>query len=292
MAKKASTISQKMSHSKKPGKKPKSAATGIGVISSIEYTQDLKTAFASGVNDGTITIKFKHKIGYNPNQLNNAIDQFNQDSDIGLIVTVGGLVVYQAAETYAAANAGAKPFLSLVGGTPSSPSSKFRGGVSLESYTTNPNRIQCLIDKGYLESQICLFSNPNSAMQPTETGHWGGANPIQGTTPGSNNFNTYQNAILSIPVDVTAIVISADPYFYDSGDALIRAANNSNRYVCYPLLDYASVKGATPNSGSTTLYGPSLTYAYSVLGQRAVIVVKAPGTPVAVIKLTSHQRDL
>src|SRR4051794_8737121 len=71
---------------------------GIGFVSTITYTTELKTAFEKGLVDGgisSITFKKKHEIKYE--DIGDAVDDLVDDQDVGLIVTCGGLIAYKAA---------------------------------------------------------------------------------------------------------------------------------------------------------------------------------------------------
>jgi hypothetical protein len=114
-------------------------------------------------------------VGYKKNanqKLRDEIDKFNTTAD--LIVTVGGSVAYEAAKEVATID-----FLSLVGTIDEDPPECFWGGVSLESYASNRDRIAILEGKDKIEggakitrAEIGLFCNPNSAMHDAEVGHW------------------------------------------------------------------------------------------------------------------------
>jgi hypothetical protein len=253
----------------KTGKKPKKKVgltLGIGVISTIRVPQPLRAAFKRGLNDNGVTIKVEHALSYKRAALKRKIDQFNADKSIGLIVTVGGLIAFQAANALAT-----KPFISLLGVTPASVGAKCFGGVTLQSFASNPGRIAHLRNKGFSESQIGLFQNPNSAMAQAEAAAWTGAKPpILGGVDSSrdNDPNAFASDFNSLPAAITALVLSGDPFFQDSKDDLVRAANGSGRYMCYPFQDYGDGSPA-PTAGRATLFGPELTDPYTLLGERA-----------------------
>jgi hypothetical protein len=257
---------------KKKTKKHKRRAgltLGIGVVSSIKVPPALRAAFKRGLNNPDVLIKVEHAASYKKNKLKLKVQQFNADVDIGLIITVGGSITYEAADSFAT-----KPFLSLVGVTPATPGTKCFGGVTLQSYQSNPLRIGHLEGKGYAKAQIGLFHNPNSAMASAEKAAWTGATPLPGgvNSSGDNDFTTYPADFAKLPSSVTAVVISADPYFQETKDALVDAANTSGQYICYPLQDYG---GASPKPThlKATLYGPALVDPYALLGERAAKVL-------------------
>jgi len=107
MAKKKKAPAKKAG-SKTRGGKRKSTASGIGLVSSIACRPAMKNAFEAGSG---IVPKYKCDVGYK--HLDDAVRAFVGDSGIGLIVTVGGLIAYKAANSVST-----KPFVSLVGKLP------------------------------------------------------------------------------------------------------------------------------------------------------------------------------
>jgi hypothetical protein len=249
-------------------KKKKAGLTlGLGVLSTIKVPQPLRTAFKRGLNNSNVFIDVEHALSYKRAKLKRIIDQFNADTRIGLIVTVGGLVAYEAAAALAT-----KPFISLVGAAPASPAANCYGGVSLQSYKSNPERIRYLGTKGFSPNQIGLFYNPNSAMSQAEIREWTGATPpVAGGVDanGDNDPSTYPADFQKFAASITAVIISADPFFQETKDELVgNACNPSNKYICYPLQDFGAAS-PPPTSGKHTLFGPALADPYKVLGERA-----------------------
>lgn len=289
MATKSKAKAKKAKYGKRPGSKKKKRKTGkgkaaltmgIGVISTIRARPRLKNAFKDGVNNANVTIKSEHVASYKRAKLKAKIEQFNADAQIGLIVMVGGLVAYEAANSGLAT----KPFLALLGVTPLDDGSQCFGGVSLDSSRSNPDRINDLVtNNGFAASEIGLFQNPNSAMQAQEEQLWTGALPVVKCSVDANgdvNPATYPADMAQFPATVKAIVISADPFFQDTMDELIAAANGTGKYICYPLQAYENTGGTNlPTPGKTTLFGPSLVGAYKLLGQLASIALNT-GEPV------------
>jgi len=279
-------MAKKKAATKKPskGKHKKALApitpTGIGVVSSIEFPRYLRKAFRKGVNDPDVRIKYKHVLGYDDqlNSLTAAINRLNSDQDIGVIVTVGGLAAYEAARVYAGNHASPKPFLSLTGATPPSQPNSFLGGVSLESFATNKDRRTHLTSKGHSVGNICLLYNDNSGMKAGELGEWPNTATLPvfiGNLQGKNDSSTYDKDFSTkIANTVTALVISADPFFQDTMDDLISAANKwvkngASRYICYPMQEYQNADGDPgPEPGKSTLLGPDLRLAYKRLGMQ------------------------
>jgi hypothetical protein len=89
---------------------------GIGVISSIEYSKtNLEKNFRNGVGNNTWCDAAipRENLGYDIDRsLRDAVLGFKADSNVGLIVTVGGMAPAIAAKKYAE-----KRFVSLIGGT-------------------------------------------------------------------------------------------------------------------------------------------------------------------------------
>lgn len=271
----------------------------VDVVSSVTILAGFKTAFESGLNTGVaaadqIQPTYTPNLGYGAG-LGQTISTFTS----GLVVTLGGLISFEAAESNAATQ-----FVSLVGGTPTLKGAPFPtpgtgyffGAVSLESYagnTGNPSRMQYLGTSpqpprrvgNFAPAQICLLFNPNSIMHTVETAAWtaaGGATPVPGgidPNTGQNSNQYYANAFAGIAQP--AVVVSADPFFHHSKDALVHAANNSGKYLCYPLRNYRDSAPA-PNTGYATVYGPRLEDAHNQLGQiaRSVITNGSAVTPI------------
>ena len=105
----------------------------------------LRILFETGVNknsDGAI-IRYFDQVGYDSQLLRNALENFNADSAIGVIVTFGGMLAWSAANAAApTAAAVTKPFISLVGSSdlPVTVNANCFGGVSLETYAYNQPR--------------------------------------------------------------------------------------------------------------------------------------------------------
>ena len=301
--------SRKKIATKKPAKKAKGRkltkrrvviAQSIGVISSIKCEASFKKAFENALNNNltggaTITPTYKCTLGYDEAPLGNAVKQFVR-AGVGLIVTFGGVVAFNAANKVAYNSA--TPFLSLVGGTPDQNGAQFPnpgtgqfyGGVSLESYAGNADRIAHLYDKGYQPADICLLYNPNSVMAGAEIAAWTGGTttPAAGDGAGNNDSSNYPAVFAAIREP--AIVVSADPYFHHSRDDLIAAANGSGKYVCYPLYNYRNKRGTNqPNHGHATLYGPKLEEAMSALGEMAAAVLNTgnPATDEPFIRMSA-----
>lgn len=263
---------------------PAAVTQGIGVLSSISFDgTNLADAFKKGLGNPRIYINVQDNRGYEPKSLHNGVQVLNNDTKVGLIVTVGGLVSAQEAAKPTGATL---PFISLVGGTPghfpSPGQGYFRGGVSLETFAHNPHRVAHLKGLGVPESKVCLLSNPNSHMAAAETAAWvlKGRGPVitAGASAGlgtSNSAATYRPAFAAIAgAGMQAVVVSADPFFKETMDELIDAANSwvsegKDRRVIYPLHDYANVSGKCKPARGHTFHGPLLEEAYELLGKMA-----------------------
>jgi hypothetical protein len=257
-------------------------AHGIGVISTVGYVgTDLETNFRRGVgNDAWCDAAApQYNIGYDPAALGRAVTTFNGSAAVGLIVTVGGL-----ASAIAALSVSTKPFISLIGGTitgtfPGTISGHFYGGITLHTFADNNARFTYLNStKRFNAAQICLLSNPNSSMATVETSlaYW--PSPPRGRVLTARNDGEIASAFTDFRNDnaLQAMIVSADPLFQDDKDNLIGYANNSGKYVCYPLQTYANTgSGAThqPNPHHHTKHGPLLATEYYNLGVKANWVI-------------------
>ena len=201
-------------------------AQGIGVVSSIPFANtEFENQFLQGANVAAVQ---SSDGDYDRYRMATAVQAYNDDPNIGLIVSVGGLGT--AMEVLANAT---KPWIALLGGAPGTfPSSQltfFQGAVSLESYAYNKHRLKHLTDnKHILLQNICLLINPNnSSVSGVERHDW----PSQASPPiavgqyGVNSQNALDHAFDNIPANVTAVVISGDPYFQDNKNRLVGAAN-------------------------------------------------------------------
>ena len=262
-------------------------AQGIGIVSSIGYDAKMTTAFNAGLGALNPTQTVLDKLKFKTQKIQAAIQQLNADTSIGLIVTFGGNFTWNVASQYAT-----KPFISLVGGllpnNPQPPSGQFMGAVSLESWDTDAARIADLVQvkPRVNESEIWLLYDPRASMTPTELDNWtgGGAMPA---TNGITDPTKFSLDFANIPNTAKAVVISAAPYFLQQREDLIKAANATNFYICYPLVRYRNAGGTTqPKPNQTTLFGPDLcegaTNAYELMGAMANTILsgQAPNTGV------------
>jgi hypothetical protein len=277
-------MANKPTKRRKSGKKKAKAtiAPFIGVVSSIAITPAMKTDFEAGASPNNV--QYKQNVKYKRRELRKAVRDFNDNVDCVLIVTVGGLVAWEAANSVLDKPSD-KRFVSLIGAYPDDASDRFFGGVSVLN-PSNEARIQSLIsDKNFSRDEICLFYNPNSEQRNKELGEWRGANPVPGgiDATGDNVSTKYGQAFGKIPDTVKAVIVTTDAHFQNTKDALIDAANYRGKFMCYPLKEYKNTTGTTkPLPGSTRFHGPALTQAYAsggltsaykLLGQRAATVI-------------------
>jgi hypothetical protein len=282
-ARKQSAPNKKTSTARR--KKPQRAkilAQGIGVVSSIGFSgTKFENQFLQGANVAAVQ---SSEGDYDRYRMATAVQHYNDDPAIGLIVSVGGLST--AMEVLASAT---KPWIALIGGAPGTfPSSQltfFRGAVSLESYTYNKQRLKHLTDnKGIQLPNICLLVNKNNpSISAVETHDWPShaSPPIAIGQYGANDPNALDHAFDNIPANVTVVMLSGDPYFQDKKDRLVPAANQwvggaGKQYVVYPFRDYKDAQ-PPPTSGKRICHGPSLTAAYYRLGQQAASVLSGGG---------------
>jgi hypothetical protein len=270
--------------------RPMTAKLRIGLASSIRITQDLKKAFEDGVHNGGIQIHpKKDNLRYKKNEKSNLVNAIKQHFNTDhLLVTFGGLVTYEAAHL-----ADVTEFVSVVGNEPSTLHGRCWGGVSLECINSNANRLEYLnLDKQIPIANIYLFYNENSEMNANydEVNEWNslvGANTqiVSGGTNanGDNDYTVYTQNFQQINGDanIRGIIISSDPYFQDTKQALVAAANTwlqngTNRYICYPSRTY---RAASPRAGQSTVFGPSMKEAYFLAGQVAVRAMTAGKQP-------------
>ena len=254
---------------KKPAKqkgekrKGKAGVAVVGVVSSISVTTPLKNAIKNGGNFTDQQLSVAGGLGYDQVTIQGAISQFNNDANIKVIITVGGGITYAAAAAMAAL---VKPFVSVVGEAPANPAPQCYGGVTLRSCQADADRIgKTLHGKGFQPTEIGLYYNPKSVMAATENLNWPGGQVIAATVP--NNEANYAGDLGQFSAGIKAIVISADPFFQDTKDALTAAVNNINKYCCYSVQDFNG------KHLKASMHGPKLKEVYSLVGTLAANVL-------------------
>ena len=276
-----------------------SAKSKIGLVSSISITQELYNAFENGVNDRNILITpRKGNVGYKKGDRSALITTIrNNLTNTDLLVTLGGSVAYEAAK-----EANVTEFISLIGNVPRPPAPLFWGGVSLECIVSNKDRLQYLTEQKHIDiTNIFLFYNRNSEMNAAELSNWSDlTNPntqifAGGTNAdGVNDPTVYGANFTEIGANsnIRALIVSSDPFFQDSKQNLIAAANTwlqgaTNRYICYPSRSY--INNGRP--GQSTVFGPSMVDAYNLMGQIAANALIQPG-PQPLLRLSNYPQDL
>jgi hypothetical protein len=260
----------------------------IGILSSIKYTG---TSFQTWLQFGLGMPATQYNLlppceglGYsgalatNASALSTAVAAA---ANPGVIITFGGNVV---ASAMAQNNPHNVPFFSVIGNLSLdlSGATYLSGGVNLDTVAKNADRFNHLTnDLKIPASQIAFLSNPNSAMYIAEYNQWAALNP-------GGSFYTFNPLSLVPPImtiqqgfdnvfqtfarngGASVMLVSADPAFQDNKDALIAAANNSNKIVCYPLQTYNNNFGTLPAAGRFTIHGPKLARACFLMGQDVV----------------------
>ena len=206
-----------------------SLTKGVGIVSNIKYTgTDLEKNFNNGLGHPQWDRVVRHQLGYDAKDSARAVAELNTEGRVGLIVTVGGLTTAVAALNYSPNLT--KPFVSLIGDTipefPGTIKDWFFGGMNLENFRRNPDRISRLADRGFQPGQICLLCNPKSATTPYETREWGG-----GRIYYAENLAQIQDAFTLFQRDGTlgAMIISSDGFFQNSKTRLRKRPINPVR---------------------------------------------------------------
>jgi hypothetical protein len=262
----------------------------LGILSSIPVPNDLKNALEAGYG---ATGKKREASSYLPDKIHDAGVDLKNTDHCDIIACVGGSIVHSAIRGDAPL-----PFVALVGAMPATIGQYCLGGISLESWASNRERILAVTTRTPITlANIALYRNPNSGMALDEATDWnktiaslsaGAAAPIvidSTSVFGTPRYNLNFNTASIIPANVQGIVISADPLFLSQMDQLVAAtktwlAAGAARYVVFPLQIYAESIGAitagVSPAGQITLYGPDLYQAYYKLGQLAQVAQANP----------------
>jgi hypothetical protein len=265
----------------------------VGILSSIRYNGTaFKTWFQFGLGMPSARYNFAiyEQQGYQPATLATEATALS-NANPAVIVTFGGNVV---ASAMAQNNPQNVPFFSVLGNlTPDLAGARLlSGGVNLDTVARNAARFNHLTnDLKIPASQIAFLSNPGSAMYLAEQAQWaalnpGGAfyqfNPLSLVPPIATVQQGFDNVFQTFARNggATAMLVSADPAFQDNKDALIAAANNANKMVCYPLQTYNNNSGTLPATGRFAMHGPKLGRACFLMGQDVVSFL-ATGTRMA-----------
>jgi hypothetical protein len=262
------------------------AANKAGLLSSYAILPTLEQAFAYGFGSSPAKRNGKYVSG----DLKQAKKDLKKLDKCNVIATIGGGVVFNAIS----AETDNPTFVSMFGDMPDlTPDGigNCLGGISLESWASNEDRIGHLTSKLTCNAnEIGLYYNRNSAMSGQEVANWDQISPpiagvssakyFTGGLPGpppTNDAAAFTADLVTnatfFPARVRALVISADPFFAENMDLLIDAANAwiardpAHRYVCYPTQGYQNLNSAhKPTPSKSTVYGPDLVTVYQVLG--------------------------
>jgi hypothetical protein len=248
------------------------------LVSTVHLDVDLRNAFERGANQ-----RPTYRTGVDYEAIEGIIQQY--DGPDRLIITGGGLIAFNGARDRLQRS----NFVSLVGIEPTDNLRNCYGGVTLGSIGANGSRVDYLVSKGRARANIGLFCNRKSAMNSTEVTEWGSIGGVNthivygGNVGGHNNSSRYLEDLRAADAGITTLVISADPFFQDTKDKLVKAANDwvaeaapGTRYICYPFSDYGNVHGAAqPTPGTASWYGPALSDAYEALGAVAALALNA-----------------
>jgi hypothetical protein len=257
-------------------KKQAFLAEKVGLLSTIPLSDDLKDAFNSGLG---VDPELELGAGYikrNIKAKKNAL----KIKQCKVLATCGGSVALYALNDEGSISV--PPFVSLVGSIPpQNELGQCKGGVSLESYGSNRERLKYLTDKGHNPNNIYLLTNKNSQMHEKEKTAWNNDPKLlvsyAGKDDGTNDATRLQwdfngngaQAPAKIPNGATALIISADPFFQAEQGVLVPLINNwlqtgAGRHVVYPSGGFAN--SPLGGGGQSTILGPDLTKAYMLLG--------------------------
>jgi hypothetical protein len=268
-----------------PTSKEDIAMPGIGILSPVPYTAPFQTAFDQGLNmPGVSHRNLQVDLGYAG--LAGGLALLLADGAVDLIAAVGGMRTEQATTNWNMRN-----YISLVGRPAGGAGGHFKGRVDLGSVANNnARRIHLKNGHGIPFNQQALLSNSTSAMSgperlPTAPGipwpHIEALDLDETDNTSAGRRQKYVNAFSAIPVNIKAIVISADPFYKKWSNELVFWANQwvvagPSRRICYPFQEYQS---DSPQPGLTCLYGPRLVEAYGFLGQLAAHAISSDGHP-------------
>jgi hypothetical protein len=272
-----------------------SLTKGVGIVSNITYKDtNLERNFDRGLDHPQWDRVVLHQVGYDPAHLAEAVGRLNDNPSVGLIVTVGGVTTAQAALSYPQLT---KPFVSLIGDIiipdfPGTIQGRFFGGINLENFRRNSERIARLGARGFAAHEICLLCNPMSATTRLETEEWRNANPPRGDIFDAQNLQKIQEAFTKFKQHDTlrAMIISSDGFFQDSKDLIKDEAEKSRKLVCYPLQIYAEGNRPLPR-GRSRRHGPRLATAYFDLGRKAAEVIQSGTASTLDSATTSEIKD-
>jgi hypothetical protein len=283
------TGSPKAKRHKKPKgsqkKKTLTNPTNVCVVSVIPLAgTQLETSFKAGLGSFPITYKPPmDNLGYNTNTLKAAVQQAGADNAT-LVVTIGGLIAAIAAKQASTTI----PFISLAGGTInfySAPTKNFKGGLNLNALGNDATYISFL--KNLLsttQNKISLLYNPNSGIASMESNVYPSPQSAaidQSTSP-TAAAGIYATAFSQFPSSVKAVVISPDPFFAQTAQQLVAAANSSPFWILYPSSVYLNYSPT-----HCTIYPPAnvLSALCQTMGNIAVTVASGQTANYTIIPL-------
>jgi len=257
----------------------------IGLITTTTYSGKTKDAFLAGLRangwEGNPTVAAGAKtvvsiVAYsaegNYGNLLQVIQSWNQDPDINLIVSVGGLIA-----ALASSHSTSTPFIALYGTAPNSNfGSKFCGGVNLDLIGQDPARNALLANTFKIDSKsISLIWNAKSAMGRDEQKAWANKHWPLNVQVKNNKDQDITDAIAKAKSNgAKGIVVSGDPFFTNRMDVLVDAANKSRLKICYPFEVYKDAV-PSPNAATSQIFGPNLVSAYEEMGGKAATILTA-----------------
>jgi hypothetical protein len=284
MTKSPKKSGKKTAGSKTTNRRRTYAVENVRVVSSIPFVgSNFETQFKKGLGKiaGTYNANGTDNLGYDLGTLETAVTKAGNDNAT-LVVAVGGLITGQAAM-----NVGTVPFLALTGGTVNfkdAKSGSFLGGICLDSYKHNSDRITNLMNKlSILADQICLLYNTNAAMSVTEQQQFTYSQNADIDPTNVNNASAIYTAAFDAigqmtdsggnPPGIQAIIVSADPFFTQTKEQLKAVAANYPYYIIYPLKEYKT--GTAPKHRRATIHAPNddLPTVYNKLGKKARAIV-------------------
>jgi hypothetical protein len=281
MSKTPKKFRRKTASSKAKGRRAY-AVKNVWVVSSIPFSgTNFETQFKKGLGNIAGTYTTSDNLGYDPATLQAAVKNAGKDNST-LVVAVGGLITGQAAM-----KVGTVPFLALTGGTvnfKNATSGSFLGGICLDSYKHDTDRITYLMNKlNITADQICLLYNSNAAMAITEQQQFTYSQSADIDPTNVNNASAIYTAAFNLigqmtdasgnPPGIQAIIVSADPFFTQTKESLKTAAGNYPYYMMYPLKEYKT--GTAPKKKHATIHAPNddLPTVYKKMGVKARAIV-------------------
>jgi hypothetical protein len=281
------TESPKPKPHKKPKGKKKTLAnpTNVCVVSVIPFAgTSLETSFKAGLGSFPLTYKPPmDKLGYNTNTLKTAVQQAGADNAT-LVVTIGGLIAAMAAKQASTTI----PFISLAGGTInfySAPTQNFKGGLNLNALGNDATYISFLKTLlGTTQNKIGLLYNPNSGIASAEPNVYPFSEPAaidQSTSP-TVAAGIYATAFSKFPSTLKAVIVSPDPFFAQTAQQLVAAANSSSFWILYPSSVYLNYSPT-----HCTIYPPAnvLSALCQTMGSTAVTVASGQTATYSIIPL-------